>query len=92
MNNKYLDIEDRKKDYELIKSETFRAELGIRAIGSIYHDHSKDEKSFENIFILKDNIQYRLFAATHQYLILLRELGSSESYLNDLLITRSSVV
>ncbi|MEO1653035.1 MAG: hypothetical protein AAFU64_05790, partial [Bacteroidota bacterium] len=73
----YLDIENRENDYKDIHSETFRAETGIRAIGLIYHDHSDDQKSYENVFRLKDNIEYRLFSATHQYLVFLRELNSA---------------
>ena len=82
--NEYLDIDDREKDYKSIQSETLRTELGIRAIGLIYHDHSSDIKSYENVFRLKDNIQYRLFSATHQYLVFLRELGLAEKYLHEL--------
>ncbi|MFY0602771.1 MAG: hypothetical protein JXQ93_02395 [Flavobacteriaceae bacterium] len=82
--NEYLDIEDREKDYQRIFSDTFRAETGIRAIGLIYHDHSDDQKSYDNVFRLKDNIEYRLFSATHQYLVLLKELGSAENYLQKL--------
>lgn len=82
--SEYLDIENRESDYNEILSDTFRAEVGIRAIGLIYHDHSDDENSEENVFRLKDNIEYRLFAATHQYLILLKELQSAELYLQRL--------
>jgi hypothetical protein len=79
--SEYLDIEDRAKDYDEIFSDTFRAEVGIRAIGLIYHDHSDDQNSEENVFRLKDNIEYRLFAATHQYLLFLKQLDSAELYL-----------
>ena len=79
--NEYLDIEERDKDYNEIYSETFRAEKGIRAIGLIYHDHSDDQESFENVIRLKSNIEYRLFAATHQYLVFLKELHAAEQYL-----------
>jgi hypothetical protein len=81
---KRLDIEDRKADYTAIQTETFRTELGLRAISFMYDDHSDDKDSYENILKLKDNIQYRLFSATHQYLVLLRELGSAEAYLQKL--------
>ncbi len=80
----YLDIEDRNKDYQYVHSQTVRAEIGIRAIGLVYHDHSPDVDSFDNVFRLKDNIEYRLFSASHQYLILLRELGLAEKSLQDL--------
>jgi len=80
----FLDIENREEDFKKIKSETYRAELGIRSIGLIYHDHSADQKSYDNVFRLKENIEYRLFAATHQYLIFLRELGHAELFLQDL--------
>jgi tetratricopeptide (TPR) repeat protein len=82
--NEYLDIENREKDYKEIHSETFRTEIGIRAIGLIYHDHSDDQKSYDNVFRLKDNIEYRLFAASHQYLVFLGELGGAENYLQKL--------
>jgi hypothetical protein len=82
--NEYLDIEKRKEDYNKIYSEAFRAENGIRAIGLIYHDHSDDQKSYDNVFRLKSNIEYRLFAATHQYKMLLKELHSAEDYLQNI--------
>ncbi|MDF3026915.1 MAG: hypothetical protein K0S23_1222 [Fluviicola sp.] len=81
--NRYLDIEDRNEDYNFIQKETFRAEKGIRAIGIMYHDHSNDRKSYDNVFRLKDNIEYRLMAATHQYLVFLRELALSERTLHE---------
>jgi len=84
MPDKYLDIVDRESDFKYINTETWRAELGIRAIGIMYHDHSNDQNSYENVFRLKDNIEYRLFSATHQYLVFLRVLGLAEKYLQDL--------
>ena len=50
--NEYLDIEDRAKDYNEIISDTHRAEIGIRAIGLIYHDHSDDQNSYENVWLI----------------------------------------
>lgn len=82
--NEYLDITERKEDYQKIYSETFRAEKGIRAIGLIYHDHSDDKESFDNVFRLKSNIEYRLFSATNQYLIFLKELRAKEVYLQEI--------
>lgn len=79
--NNFLDIEDRNKDYKEIYDQTWRAELGIRSIAIMYHEHSDDQKSYENIFKLKDNIEYRIFSASHQYLILLQELKNAELYL-----------
>jgi hypothetical protein len=84
VDKKLTNIDDRQKDYKLITDEVWRAELGIRSIWVMYDDHSDDKKSKDNIFLLKDNIQYRLFSASHQYLIFLRELGLSERYLQDL--------
>lgn len=79
--NEYLDILNRAGDYDEILSDTYRTEIGIRAIGLIYHDHSDDQNSYDNVFRLKDNIEYRLFSATHQYLLLLKELDTAENYL-----------
>lgn len=78
---KYLDIVNREEDHKLIYDQTWRAELGIRAIAIMYHEHSEDQNSYENIFKLKDNIEYRLFSSAHQYLILLQELRNAEIYL-----------
>jgi len=79
-----LDIENRQQDYDQIFKEAFRTESGLRAIGFIYHDHSTDVKSYENVIRLKENIEYRIFGATHQYLVFLRDLGTSEAHLQEL--------
>lgn len=38
----------------------------------------------KNIFIVKDNVHYRVFSLVHQHLILLRELYRAETYLKEL--------
>lgn len=81
---KIKDVEDRQVDYDLINKQLWRSELGIRSICVMYDEHSKDKDSNKNIFTLKDNIEYRLFSAAHQYLILLRELEQGEHYLTEL--------
>jgi len=77
----YLDITDRESDFKFIENETWRTEVGLRAIAYMYDDHSDDKNSHDNILTLKDNIKYRLFSASHQYLVFLRELYGSEAYL-----------
>ncbi|MBS1520609.1 MAG: hypothetical protein JST50_06405 [Bacteroidetes bacterium] len=84
MNNTSLDILGREKDYEQIRQTISWLEHGLRAISSMYDDHSSDKNSKENIFILKDNIYYRLWSAQHLYEMLLREHYSAESYLQRL--------
>lgn len=81
---KIKDIGNRSNSYSEITKELWRSEHGIRAICVMYDEHSKDKNSHENIVVLKENIQYRLFSAAHQYLILLRELGEGERYLSEL--------
>jgi hypothetical protein len=77
----FIDILDRELDCKSIHKEVHRAEIGLRAIGLMYHDHSTDDKSNENIYILKDNIHYRLLSAAHQYVLFLREIDLSEMHL-----------
>lgn len=77
-------IEDRSKDYQSVRSLVWNAEVGIRAIWIMYDDHSTDKNSKENVQILKDNIKYRLFATTHQYLLLIRELNLAEHRLHEM--------
>lgn len=50
----------------------------------MYDDHSSDKNSKENIFVLKDNVHYRIFSLVHQYLVFLRELKAAENYLQHL--------
>jgi len=82
--NQYIDITNRQGDLNYINNETWRAELGLRAIAFMYDDHSDDKNSYDNILVLKDNIKYRLFSASHQYLVFLREMHGSEAYLQKL--------
>ncbi len=84
VDEKILNIEDRQSDYQELNKLSWRAENGIRAICVMYDDHSSDRNSNENIFIIKDNVHYRLFSLVHQYLIFLRELANSEGYLKNL--------
>lgn len=84
MNEKILDIEDRSADYKVIDKQSWRAEHGIRAVCLMYDDHSSDKDSLKNIFLLRDNVHYRLFSLKHQYLIYLRELDLAEKQLQDL--------
>ncbi len=84
MEKKIINIEGRQADFKQIDKQSWRAEHGIRSICVMYDDHSSDKKSKENIFILKDNVHYRLFSLVHQYLIFLRELSYAERYLQEL--------
>jgi hypothetical protein len=80
-NNMLLDVVDREKDYKELMEMALRAEKGLRAISVMYDEHSNDKNSASNIFLLKENIQYRINSAVHQYLILLKELRDAEAYL-----------
>ncbi len=84
MDKKIINIEDRQADYQDIIKKSWRAEHGIRSICVMYDEHSSDKNSKENIFILKENVHYRVFSLVHQYLIFLRELSYAERYLQDL--------
>lgn len=84
MENRILNIDDRQADFKEIDKLSWRAEHGIRSICVMYDDHSNDKNSKENIFLLKDNVHYRIFSLKHQYLIFLRELSYAEKYLQEL--------
>ena len=84
MEEQILDIQDRQADSQDINKKSWRAEQGIRTICLMYDEHSSDKHSKENIFILKDNVHYRLFSLVHQYLIFLRELNYAEHYLQQI--------
>ena len=84
MEKKIINIEDRKSDYQDINKNSWRTEHGIRSICVMYDDHSSDNNSKKNIFILKNNVHYRIFSLVHQYLIFLRELNNAEQHLQEL--------
>jgi hypothetical protein len=84
LNKKIINIEDRQADYQEINKKSWRTEHGIRSICVMYDDHSSDKNSNENIFILKENVHYRVFSLVHQYVIFLRELSYAERYLQEL--------
>lgn len=84
MDDQILDIENRQADFDDVNKKSWRAEHGIRSICVMYDDHSSDRNSKENIFILKDNVHYRLFSLVHQYLVFLRELNYAEHHLQEL--------
>jgi hypothetical protein len=84
LDKKIINIEDRQADCQDIIKKSWRAEHGIRSICVMYDEHSSDKNSKENIFILKENVHYRVFSLVHQYLIFLRELSYAERYLQDL--------
>jgi hypothetical protein len=76
-----VDINDRQKNYEMCNSMLNRFELGLRAVSIMYDEFSSDLKSKENIFILKENIIYRLSSAVKHYKLLLQEHYQAENYL-----------
>ncbi len=78
-----VDIKDREREFHTIESLSQKLEIGIRAIAVMYDDHSTDKRSQENIFILKENVHYRLFSLVHQYKLFLRETYNSEKYLQE---------
>jgi hypothetical protein len=84
LEKRIIDIEDRQADFQMVDRLSWRAEHGIRSICVMYDDHSSDKKSNENIFVLKENVHYRVFSLVHQYLIFLRELSSAEKFLQDI--------
>ena len=88
MEEEIINIENREEDYKNIRKQVWDSEAGIRAICVMYDEHSSDKNSKKKIFLLKDNIQYRLFGAVHQYLVFLRELGIAENHLHKLHIEK----
>lgn len=81
---KISDIQNRPADYERLNSLIWTTEIGIRATWLAYDDHSLDKNSKDRVLALKENTVYRLFATIHQYLILIRELNSSEHHLHQI--------
>lgn len=84
METKIVDIQDRGLDYADIRKQSIRAEHGIRSLCIMYDDHSSDINSKENIFILKENVHYRVFSLVHQYQIFLSQLDFHEHNLQQL--------
>lgn len=84
MEKRILDIENRMNDYNELHNQSIRAEHGIRSLCVMYDDHSSDKHSRENIFILKENVHYRVYSLVHQYSIFLSQLDYHEDHLQKL--------
>lgn len=78
-----LDVDDRQKSYDICIALLARLELGLRAVSIMYDEYSSDLKSKDNIFTLKENIDYRLASALQMYKLLLQEHFKGEKYLAD---------
>jgi hypothetical protein len=82
MSKTYIDITDRKADFDNLINTISWIEKGLRTIAVMYDEHSSDKNSKENIFRLKDNLHYRFRSTIHMYKLLLEELYTSERFLS----------
>nr|WP_121271759.1 hypothetical protein [Pedobacter schmidteae] len=67
---------DRKQDLEIIAELITITNIGIEAITHIYDDHSLDKNVSTKMFPLQENLKYRIFAAFHQYELLIDGINS----------------
>ena len=72
----FFHIPDKKQDVETITDFINITNIGIEAITQIYDDHRLDKHTSNRIFILQENLIYRIYAVFHQYEILIDGLNS----------------
>lgn len=72
----FIYILDKKQDLEIIAELMSITNIGIEGITHIYDDHSLDKNVSTKMFPLQENLIYRIFAAFHQYELLIDGLDS----------------
>lgn len=72
----FINIPDQKGDIENISKFINVTNVGIEAITNIYDDHTFDHNISTRLFFLQENLIYRIFAAFHQYELLVEGLKS----------------
>lgn len=72
----FINIPDQKRDLETILKLIHITNIGVEAITHIYDDHRTDKDTFTKMFVLQENLIYRIFAAFHQYELLIAGLNS----------------
>jgi hypothetical protein len=70
----FINIPDQKADMENIDRLIQITNIGIEAITRIYDDHRLDKNVSTKLFFLQENLIYRIFAAFHQYELLIAGL------------------
>lgn len=70
----FINIPDQKGDMENIDRLIHITNIGLEAITHIYDDHSLDKNVSTKLFVLQENLIYRVFAAFHQYELLIAGL------------------
>jgi hypothetical protein len=70
----FINIPDQKADIENINRLIQITNIGIEAITRIYDDHRPDKNVSTKLFFLQENLIYRVFAAFHQYELLIAGL------------------
>lgn len=75
----FIYILDKKQDLETIAELISITNIGIEGITHIYDDHSLDKNVSTKMFPLQENLIYRIFAAFHQYELLIDGLNSKST-------------
>lgn len=72
----FVNIPDQKRDLETIDELINITTIGLEAITHTYDDPRPDKNTYTKLFVLQENLVYRIFAAFHQYELLIKGMTS----------------
>lgn len=78
----FFGLLDRQKDKETLTEMIRITNIGIEAVTKMYDDHRRDTMVQERLFLMQENVVYRLFAVLTQYEILVDGI-KKRAYLDD---------
>jgi hypothetical protein len=71
----FINIPNQKQDIDNISKFIKVTNAGIEAITNIYDDHTLDQNISTRAFFLQENLIYRIYAAFHQYELLIEGMN-----------------
>lgn len=72
----FINIPNQKEDIDNISKFIQVTNAGIEAITNVYDDHTLDQNISTRAFFLQENLIYRIYAAFHQYELLVAGMNS----------------
>lgn len=72
----FINIPNQKEDIDNISKFIQVTNAGIEAITDVYDDHTLDQNISTRAFFLQENLIYRIYAAFHQYKLLIAGMNS----------------
>lgn len=74
--HEYFGLLNRKQDVETLRKLIAITNIGVQAVAQMYDDHRSDTKVQERLFLMQENVVYRISAVMTQYELLIDGIKS----------------